>query len=314
LYKYLIPNWDISFVRKISSIKTGVTNMAEISAAMVMKLRKMSGQGMMDCKKALQEADGDVEKAMETLRKKGLATLAKRAERETSQGLVVCKSSPDGKTSVLATLCCETDFVAKSDDFVATAKTLTDYAMECPEDQGVDNILESTVNGKKFSDVLTETVSKTGEKTQVGDYTKYKLDGPGLISTYIHFNEKVGSMVKIETSDDNVAGADVIKQAASDIAMHITATKPLALNKDEIDSTIVEREKSIFAEQVKNKPANIIEKIVDGKMKKFFAENCLLDQPFVKDDSKSVSQALADAAKQAGGDAQIKSFVRFEVG
>ncbi|MBW7989110.1 MAG: translation elongation factor Ts [Planctomycetes bacterium] len=288
--------------------------MAEISAAMVMKLRNMSGQGMMDCKKALQEADGNIEQAMDTLRKKGLATLAKRAERETTEGLVVCKCSQDGKTSVLATLCCETDFVAKSDGFVATAKTLTDYALVCPADQGAENILESVVDGKKFSDILTETVSKTGEKTQVGDYAKYQLDGPGLISTYIHFNDKVGTMVQIETSDDNVAAADVLKQTASDIAMHITATKPLALNKDDIDSELIEREKNIFAEQVKNKPANIIEKIVEGKMRKFFAENCLLDQPFVKDDSKSVEQVLTDAAKQAGGEATIKRCVRFEVG
>ena len=288
--------------------------MAEISAAMVMKLRKMSGQGMMDCKKALKEADGNIEQAMDTLRKKGLATLAKRAERETTEGLVVGKCSQDGKTSVLATLCCETDFVTKSDGFVATAKTMTDYALACPADQVAENILESVVDGKKFSDILTETVSKTGEKTEVGDYAKYQLDGPGLISTYIHFNDKVGTMVQIETSDDNVAVADVLKQTASDIAMHITATKPMALDKDEIDSETIEREKSIFAEQVKNKPANIIEKIVEGKMRKFFAENCLLDQPFVKDDSKSVAQVLADAAKQAGGEAKIKRFVRFEVG
>jgi len=288
--------------------------MAAISAAMVMKLRKMSGQGMMDCKKALQEADGDIEQAMDSLRKKGLATLAKRAERDTTEGLVVCKSSQDGKTAVLATLCCETDFVAKSDGFVAAAKTLSDYALVCPAEEGAENILETVVDGKKFSDVLTETVSKTGEKTQVGDYARYQLDGPGLISTYIHFNEKVGTMVQIETSDDNVAAADVLKQTACDIAMHITATKPLALNKDEIDSEIIEREKNIFAEQVKNKPANIIEKIVEGKMRKFFAENCLLDQLFVKDDSKSVEQVLAEAAQQAGGEATIKRCVRFEVG
>lgn len=288
--------------------------MVEISAAMVMKLRKMSGQGMMDCKRALQEADGDIEQAMDSLRKKGLATMAKRAARETSEGLVVCKSSQDGKTSVLASLCCETDFVAKSDDFIATAKTLTDFAMECPADQGAENILESVIDGKKFNDILTETVSKTGEKTQVGDYARYTLEGPGLIGTYIHFNEKVGTMVQINTSDENVAASDVLERTASDIAMHITATKPLALNKDEIDPKIIEHEKSIFAEQMKNKPANIIEKIVEGKMKKFFAENCLLDQPFVKDDSKSVAQVLTEAAKEAGGEATIKRFVRFEVG
>jgi len=288
--------------------------MAEISAAMVMKLRKMTGQGMMDCKRALQEANGDIEKAMDILRKKGLATLAKRAERETSEGLVVCKASEDGKTAAMATLCCETDFVAKSDDFIATAQTLSGYALACSADQGAENILETVVDGRKFSDVLTEMVSKTGEKTQVGDYAKCKLDGPGLISTYIHFNEKVGTMVQIETSDDNVAAADVLKQTTSDIAMHITATKPLALDKDQIAPETIEREKSIFAEQVKNKPANIIEKIIEGKMRKFFTENCLLDQPFVKDDSKSVAQVLADAAKQAGGKAKIKRFVRFEVG
>jgi len=288
--------------------------MADIPAALVMKLRKMSGQGMMDCKKALQETDGDVEKAMDVLRKKGLATLAKRAGRDTSEGLVVCKISPDGKTAAMATLCCETDFVAKSDDFVATAQILADAALACPAEEGIENVLEASADGRKFNDIITELVSKTGEKTLVGDYAKYKLDGPGLISTYIHFNEKVGTMIQIDTSNDALAAEDAIKQTASDIAMHITATKPLALDKDQIDRQTVEREKAIFAEQVKNKPANIIEKIVEGKMNKFYAENCLLQQAFVKDDSKSVEQVITDAAKQAGGEAKIRRFVRFEVG
>ena len=288
--------------------------MADIPAAMVMKLRKMSGQGMMDCKKALQETNGDAEQAMDLLRKKGLATLAKRAGRDTSEGLVVCKISTDGKTAAMATLCCETDFVAKSDDFVATAQSLADFALACQEDKGAESVLETSVDGKTFNDLLTEVVSKTGEKTQVGDFAKYKLDGSGLISTYIHFNEKVGTMVQIDTSNDAAAAGDAIKQAASDIAMHITATKPMALDKDQIDPEMVEREKAIFAEQVKGKPENILEKIVEGKIKKFYAENCLLQQPFVKDDSKSVEQILAEAAKQAGGEAKIKRFVRFEVG
>jgi elongation factor Ts len=288
--------------------------MTEISASMVMKLRKMSGQGMMDCKRALQEANGDIEQAMGILRKKGLATLAKRAERETSEGTVVCKVSEDGKVAAMATLCCETDFVAKSDDFVAAAKTLADAALTCPADEGTDNILDTIVDGKKFSDILTETVSKTGEKTEVGDFAKYKLNSPGLITTYIHFNDKVGTMVQVDTSDDNVAAADVLKRTASDIAMHITATKPLALDKEAISPEVIEKEKTIFAEQVKNKPANIKDKIVEGKIRKFFAENCLLEQPFVKDDSKSVAQVLTEAAEQAGGEAKIKRFFRFEVG
>jgi elongation factor Ts len=288
--------------------------MAEISASMVMKLRKMSGQGMMDCKKALEEANGDVEQAIDILRKKGLATLTKRAERETSEGVVVSKKREDGKVAAMATLCCETDFVARSDDFVSAAEALADFALGCSADEGVENVLATSVGGKKFSDILTETVSKTGEKIQVGDFAKYRLDGPGLISTYVHFNSKVGTMVQIETSDEKMAAAGALKQTAADMAMHITATKPLALDKNGIDSKTIEREKAIFAEQIKNKPVNIIDKIVEGKMKKFFAENCLVEQLFVKDDSKTIAQVLDEAAKQAGGEAKIKRFVRFEIG
>ena len=286
--------------------------MSEISAGTVAKLRKMSGQGMMDCKIALQEAEGDIEKAMDILKKKGLATLAKRAERETSQGLVV-RSGKDKSKSALAMLCCETDFVAKSDDFIAAAKLLAEYAQHCPADEGVENILGTAVNGKTFKDVLTETVSKTGEKIQVGDYVRYKLQGPGLISTYIHFNDKVGTMVQFDTSSQATADSEILKRTAGDIAMHITATKPLALDREHVDSNTVEREKAIYAEQVKNKPANMLDKIIEGKMKKFYAENCLLEQPFVKDDSKSVQQVLDDAAKAANGQAKISRFVRFEV-
>lgn len=288
--------------------------MAEISASMVAKLRRMTGQGMMDCKRALQQSGGDIENAVDILRKKGLATLAKRAARQTSEGLVVAKMSDDGRTAVMATLCCETDFVAKSDDFVTAAKTLADYAMACSAEQSPENILETELEGKKFSDILTETVSKTGEKTEVGDYAKFTLDGPGLIGTYVHFNSKVGSMVQVETNDEQVAASDILRHTANDVAMHITAAKPLALDKDGIDPEAIEREKAIFAEQVKNKPPDIMDKIVQGKMKKFFAENCLLEQGFVKDDSKSVAQVLDEAAQQTGGQAKIKRFVRFEVG
>ncbi len=288
--------------------------MAEIPASTVMKLRKMSGQGMMDCKKALGEADGDIDKAMEILRKKGLATLAKRAERETSNGLVVSKMSDDGKTGALVTLCCETDFVAKSADFVAAAQTLADYAFACAAEEGADNLLQTSKDGKIFNDILTEVVSKTGEKTLVGDYARFTLTGPGLVTSYIHFNGKVGTMLEIDTNDESVAQADGVKQIAYDIAMHITASKPLALDKDGLDPKAIEQEKAVYAEQVKNKPPEIVDRIVEGKLKKFYADNCLLEQPFVKDDTKSVQQVLAEAAKKAGGQATIKRFVRFEVG
>lgn len=288
--------------------------MAEIPAALVVKLRKISGQGMGDCKKALEETNGDLDKAMDILRKKGLATLAKRAERETTQGLVVGKTSGDGRTAVLASLCCETDFVANSEDFKAAAEKLAEYATACTKNEGVENILETAVGGKKYRDVITELVSKTGEKTEVGDYAKFQMGGDGLICTYIHFNKKVGTMVELETSDATVAVSDEMKRTGADIAMHITATKPLALDKSGIAADMIEREKAIYAEQVKNKPANIVEKIVEGKMNKFYEENCLLEQKFVKDDTKTVAQIVNEAAKRAGGTAKIKRFVRFDVG
>ena len=290
--------------------------MVEITASMVMKLRKMTGQGMMDCKKALQEANGDIEQAMAILRKKGLATLVKRAERETSEGTIISWESEDGKWGGLAVLRCETDFVAKSDDFIQMVEAIKEGIQQCDANEGGDHLLDTTVDGKRLTDMLNEVAGRTGEKIQLvkKEYERYHLEGPGLISTYIHFNGKVGTMLQIETSDETTAAADALKQTAADIAMHITATKPLSLDKEGISPETIEQEKAIFAEQVKNKPANIIEKIIEGKIKKFFVENCLIEQRFVKDDSKSVAQVLAEAAKQAGGEAKIKRFVRFEVG
>jgi elongation factor Ts len=288
--------------------------MAEISASTVVKLRKMSGQGMMDCKKALEEAAGDMNKALEILRKKGLATLARRAERETTEGAVACWQSQDGKAAALATLCCETDFVAKSDDFLALARDIREYAGAAAADQGPESVLQTTLAGRTFQEVLTEAVSKTGEKMQVGDYVRFRVEGTGLIGIYIHFNAKVGSMVQIETSDEKVAQAPALKQTATDIAMHITASKPLALDIESLDPQTIEREKAIYAAQVQNKPPEVVTRIVEGKLKKFYSEYCLLEQPFVKDDSKTVRQVLAEAAKQAGGQAGIRQFVRLAVG
>jgi elongation factor Ts len=286
--------------------------MAEITATAVAKLRKMSGQGMMDCKKALSETGGDLDKAMELLRKKGLATLAKRAGRDTSEGRVVCKISEDGKTAVIASLCCETDFVAKSEDFVQAADLLAQYAFKASADSGAEALLETELNGRKFSDILTDTVSKTGEKVEIGDYYRYTLSGTGTFGSYVHFNGKVGALVEIETDSEAIAQA--VRHVANEIAMHITAINPLGLDKDSIDPAVLEKERAIAAEQVKDKPANIVDKIVEGKIGKFLKDNCLLEQPFVKDDSMTVGQVLANAAKAAGGQAKIKRFVRVEIG
>jgi len=286
--------------------------MADISAAAVAQLRKMSGQGMMDCKKALGETGGDLEKAMDLLRKKGLATLAKRAERATTEGRVVSKISSDRKTAVITSLCSETDFVAKSDDFVAAAEMLADCGFKAAADSGAETLLDTEINGKKFSQHLTDVVSKTGEKLEVGHFTRYTLAETGVFGSYVHFNGKVGAMLEVEASSDAVAKA--IQQNANEIAMHITAINPLGLDKSSIDPAVLEKERSIAAEQVQNKPAAIIEKIVEGKIGKFLAENCLVEQPFVKDDTQTVGQVLDKTAKSAGGQAKIKRFVRVEIG
>jgi len=286
--------------------------MAEIPASVVMKLRKLSGQGMMDCKRALEETNGDMDKALDELRKKGLATLAKRADRDTSEGRLIQAVSADGKVSALATLCCETDFVANNDDFKEACQKLAQCALAVAADEGAAALMDCPTDGKKFSDLMTDLVSKTGEKTQVGNYVRYKLAGAGVIGNYVHFNSKVGTMVEIETSGDAVSAA--LKTLANEIAMHITAINPVALNRDSVDPAVVVREREIAADQVKDKPANMVEKIVDGKMAKFFKDNCLVDQPFVKDDTKTVTEILNATAKAAGGTAKIKRFVRFEIG
>lgn len=286
--------------------------MAEISAATVMKLRKMSGQGMMDCKAALKESDGDLDDAIKILRKKGLATLAKRAGRNTGEGRVVCKASDDKKTAAISSLCCETDFASKSADFVAVANLLADYSMVCESCEGGASLAETSVDGKKFTEVITELISKTGEKTEVGDYVKYSVSGTGVLGIYIHFNYKVGAMVEVETSSDEVSCA--VEPVAVGVAMHITAMNPVSLDRDSIDPKTIESEKAIAAEQVKNKPPEILEKIIEGKINKFLKENCLVNQKFVKDDSVTVEEAITAAAKSAGGEAKIKRFTRIEIG
>lgn len=286
--------------------------MSEISAATVMKLRKMSGQGMMDCKKALQETDGDLDAAMQLLRKKGLATMEKRSGRDTTEGIVVSNISDDGKTAAMATLCCETDFVSRNDDFIALAEKLADCTLTCEGDQGAEAICNTQVDGKTFAEAITDVVSKTGEKTEVGDFTRYHIEGSGVFGSYVHFNNKIGTLVEIETENDDVSCG--LATIATDIAMHITAINPDTVDRDSIDAEVVEKEKAKAAEQITNKPPEIVEKIIEGKLGKFFSEYCLVDQSFVKDDGKTVGQALADAAKAAGGQAKIKRFIRFEIG
>jgi elongation factor Ts len=236
--------------------------------------------------------------------------MEKRAGRETSEGRIVVKTS--GDTTVMASLCCETDFVAKNDDFIAASALLADYAMAC-DCCGGQTVADVAINGKKFADIITELVSKTGEKTEIGDCVKFKAGENSFVGTYIHFNNKAGAIVEIEADSKAVASSSQIKEIASGVCMHICATKPLALNKDNFDPQIIAKEREIAAEQVKDKPANIIEKIVDGKMNKFFADNCLVNQKYVKNEELTIEQAVSQAAKAAGGKAVVKKFARLEI-
>ncbi len=282
--------------------------MADISAGDVMKLRKMSGQGMMDCKKALGESGGDVDKALELLRKKGLATMAKRAGRETSEGKIVYIEKDN--TCAFGMLCCETDFVAKSDDFLKTLEVMGSYMLASKSQEGPAALIETEIEGKNFSEVITDMVAKTGEKTEVGDFVKFVVEGNNVVGNYIHFNGKSGAMVEIE-SDTKDDGS--LKDVANEVAMHITATKPVAVDRDQVSPELITKEREIAAAQMQGKPAEIIDKIVDGKMNKFFADNCLVDQKFVKNEEVTVGKLVSDTAKKLGGTAKVKRFVRFEI-
>ncbi|MGE4286369.1 MAG: translation elongation factor Ts [Phycisphaerae bacterium] len=266
-----------------------------ISAADVMKLRKMSGQGMMDCKKALAETNGDIEEAMTLLRKKGLATMAKRAERETTEGRVVVKTV--GDVTVMVSLCCETDFVAKNDDFIAASEKLADVALNLAEGEKLEDV---------FAEDITVLVSKTGEKMEVGDWARLTADAGCVVGSYVHFNNKTGALVKIEGP-----ASDALTQIANEICMHITATKPMALDQSSFDPEVIEKEKSIAAEQMRNegKPEQIIENIVKGKINKMMADNCLVKQKFVKNEEITVEKA----AQQAGA-TKIVDFARVTIG
>lgn len=261
-----------------------------ITAKDVNKLRQMTGAGMMDCKKALVEADGDFEKAVELLRKKGQKVSAKRADRETTEGVVVTRTNDDNTKGVAIALTCETDFVAKNDDFVALANKAADLAFEhSPAD--VEALKALSAGDTTLGEKIIETTGKIGEKIEISAYES--MEGEAVIP-YIHLNGKLGVLVELK----NVNGADVT-EAGKDVAMQIAAMNPVAVDKDGVDSAIVEKEIEIGKEQARQegKPENIIDKIAQGKLQKFFKENTLLSQAFVKDNSVSIEQYLNGVSK-----------------
>jgi len=261
-----------------------------ISAKDVNKLRQMTGAGMMDCKKALVEAEGDFNKAVELLRKKGQKVSASRADRETSEGVVFSKTSENGSKGILLAFSCETDFVAKNDDFVALGQSIADAAFEA-DAADVEAIKSIQLDGMSIGERIIENTGKIGEKLEISSYEK--LTGESVVP-YIHSNNKLGVLVALS----NTSGADV-STAGKDVAMQIAAMNPVAVNKDGVDAATIEKEIEIGKDQARQegKPDNIIEKIAQGKLQKFFKENTLLSQSFVKDSSMSVEKYLDSVSK-----------------
>jgi elongation factor Ts len=261
-----------------------------ISAQEVNKLRQMTGAGMMDCKKALVEADGDFDKAIEILRKKGQKVSASRADRETTEGVVFVKTNGDNTVGVAVAFSCETDFVAKNEEFIALGNDLATAAFEQrPADTDALKALKS--GDLTFADRIVEMIGKIGEKMDVVAYEV--MEGEAIVP-YVHAGSKLGVLVSLK----NTNGTDVT-EAGKDVAMQIAAMNPVALDKDGVDSTVVEREIEIGKDQARQegKPEEMLEKIALGKLNKFYKENTLLSQAFVKDNKVSISQYLDGVSK-----------------
>jgi len=274
----------------------------QISASDVNKLRQQTGAGMMDCKKALVEANGDFEAAIDYLRKKGAKVAASRQDRDSNEGVVIAKTTADGKRGIVVEVNCETDFVAKNADFIAFAESVADAAISSAP-ASLEDLKALTINGSKIADLLIDQTGKIGEKI---DVSKYEVITAEKVVPYIHGNYRLGVLVGLNAE---AAGAD---EAGKDVAMQIAAMNPVAIDKDGVDARTIERELEIAKEQIRaeGKPENMVEKIAQGKLNKFYKDSTLLNQEFVKDSSKTVSQFLDSVAKGL----TVTAFKRVQLG
>jgi len=274
--------------------------MANITAAEVNRLRKTTGAGMMDCKKALVEADGDFDKAIEILRKKGQKVAAKRADRDSSEGAVIAKVNAENSNGIIISLNCETDFVAKNDTFVTLAHELAELAL------GFDNkdaFLSASYDGMTVAEKLTEQTGVIGEKIEIGGFET--LSAP-FIGSYIHAGNKIATLVGLSAAVDGAA------VAAKDVAMQAAAMNPVALNEEGVDQSIIEKEIEIAKDQLRQegKPEAMLDNIAKGKLKRFFKDNTLVNQSFIKDSKQSVS----DYVKSVDSGLEVTGFSRVALG
>ena len=288
--------------------------MAEITAALVKELREMTGAGMMECKKALTEAEGDIDKAVDVLRTHGLAAAAKKAGRATNEGMVMALVSEDGQAGALVELNCETDFVGMNEKFHAYAeKIATAVIANKPAD--MDALKASEIEGEKVEDVVTDAIHTLGENIQLARFA-YAGQPEGAVASYIHGGGKIGVLVEFKLGDTSFATNENFKKYGRDIAMQVAAASPVAATRESVDPAIIEHEMSIYKAQAaeSGKPENIQEKIATGRMEKFYKESCLTEQAFVKDPDQSVNQYTAAVAKQLGTTIEIVDFTRFMLG
>lgn len=282
-----------------------------VSANQVKELREKTGAGMMDCKKALEEANGDFEKAVELLRKKGASVAAKRAERTANEGIVLTRVFNNGKTGAILEVNCETDFVAKSDDFVNFTNFVMDIvANNKPVD--VPSLLEITKDGKKVIDELNAIIGKIGEKIEI---SRFAIDNTtnGEIVDYVHAGSKLGVLIEAENvSSDKI---NIFEPVLKDIAMQVAAMRPLSIYRDEVDKTLIEKEVEIYKELARKegKPEQILEKIALGKLNKFYEENCLFEQAFVKDNTKKIGGLIEEFNKTNSAQVKLIKFRRFHL-
>jgi len=274
-----------------------------ITAADVNKLRTQTGAGMMDCKKALTEANGDFEAAVDYLRKKGAKVSASRSDRDAKEGVVIARTTSDGKRGIVIELNCETDFVAKNADFVAFGNTIADAAI-AENPANLEELLNLQVAGNKLSETIIDQTGKIGEKIGV---SKYEILTGEKIIAYIHAGYKLGVLVGL-SADAGEKGVE----AGKDVAMQIAAMNPIALDKDDVDSATIERELEIAKDVIRaeGKPEEMVEKIAAGKLNKFYKDSTLLNQEFVKDSSKSIAQMLDSVHKGL----TVKAFKRVALG
>ncbi len=281
-----------------------------ITATQVNELRQKTGAGMMDCKKALTEANGDFEKAIEILRKKGASVASKRAEKSANEGMVVTRVSDDAKKASIIEVNCEADFVAKSDDFVKLAAAVVESAYSASS-SNAKQLLEAD---KNLNDKLVDVMGKVGEKIEVSRVFT-ETDNNGLFVDYIHMGSKLGVLVKF----DNVSAKnDELVELGKNIAMQVAAMNPLCVYREEVPTATIEKEIDIYKELARKegKPENILEKIATGKLNKFYAENCLFEQSYIKDStsSKTVGNLIEEYNKKNSTQTKINMFKRFHLG